>query len=106
MSCSNCGETQSIQPPIVSGKTNFSVEQKQPCAGCKGGGKLGTCKACIIASIIGAGLGWFSFMIVYFLFHGNRIMYGALVIACPFTLLLLAHGIAYLIKRNKKTIKT
>ena len=100
--CSGCGQTlETIQNMNV----NFAESQKVPCSGCAGnrfGGKLGTCRMCIASNMIGSVFGWILFLVFSFLFQWRNAAYGALIFASLFTLLLSAHGVAYLIKKNKK----
>ncbi|HVA98503.1 MAG TPA: DUF3624 family protein [Bacteroidia bacterium] len=103
--CSGCNQEQSIS---ANQDNNVSVQQNAPCTGCRKNqfkGKLGTCIDCIVANIIGTILGWLVFLSFLFFYPDKRALYATIFISGLFTLLLSAHGIAYLIKRNKVSKK-
>jgi hypothetical protein len=97
--CSGCGQSTGV---IVDAT---GIKQKAPCKGCsqhRFSGKLGTCIDCILANSIGAFVGWLGFLIFFLLQCDRRLYIGALLLASSFSLLLLAHGIAYLVKRGRR----
>jgi hypothetical protein len=81
----------------------MTLQQNAPCSGCgnKFTGKLGTCIECVVTNLIGTALGWLAFLGFLFLYPDKRALYSLAFIASFFTLLVSAHGIAYLIKRRK-----
>ncbi len=100
--CNGCGQSLEV---VENMNVNHSQHPKAPCSGCSGNklsSKLGTCKACIVSNIFGAALCWISFCVFYFLYPVKNAMYCSLIFASFFSLLLSAHGVAYLIKKNKK----
>lgn len=97
--CAECGKEQ-----VINENTSNVVQQNVPCTGCRKNnfsGKLGTCKECIVANTIGAILGWLISLALLYFYPDKKIFYAPSGIASFFTLLLFAHGIAYLIKKNK-----
>lgn len=102
--CTSCEERG--QRGIVSSETHAATP-KVPCRGCTSrnlSGKLGTCKACIFANVLGCLLFWTVFAALQF-FYPHKLAVNAFgALAALFTLLLLAHGIAYLVKRKIKAI--
>jgi hypothetical protein len=56
---------------------------------------------CVVTNLIGAVLGWLAFLSFVFLYPDKRALYASTFIASFFTLLVSAHGVAYLIKRRK-----
>lgn len=101
--CKGCG-----QPMHATEQLNFannnSIKSREckGCAGNKFSGKLGSCQQCMYTAFFGMVFGWATYLIVFFLDKEKNIKIAALGVATFFTLLLLAHGIAYLIKKGRK----
>ncbi|HVA98378.1 MAG TPA: DUF3624 family protein [Bacteroidia bacterium] len=96
--CSGCG-----QQVIVENITSH-VQQNTPCQGCRKNnftGKLGTCIECIMANTIGAALCWIALLCFYIFYPEKMVLLPLLCFAAFFTLLLSAHGVAYIIKKKK-----
>lgn len=101
--CGGCGQplesTNDITTLIGNVKTSSSC---QGCSGNKFSGKLGTCVQCMLMSSFGMIFGWATYFILFLLNQEKNVQFALLAVASFFTLLLFAHGIAYLIKRSTK----
>ncbi len=101
--CNGCGQPIGNSDHLI--VSNGNIAKSGGCKGCSGNkfsGKLGTCVQCILTASFGAIFGWLAYLILFFLDHEKNIKYSALVVAAFFTILLIAHGIAYFIKRSSK----
>jgi hypothetical protein len=65
-------------------------------------GKLGRCSFCIGTNLLGAIIGWVSFIIFLFFYPVEKAAGVALMVSTFFTLFFIAHLLAYY-KLNKKT---
>ncbi|MFN0213283.1 MAG: DUF3624 family protein [Saprospiraceae bacterium] len=100
--CTGCGQKQSVynNPDEIS-----SIKQNSPCKECEQNWyyeKLGTCKSCIALNLIGVVFSWFSFSIFHFFYPVKNLVVTFFSLASLFTILLLLHGTAYLVKKKAK----
>lgn len=101
--CNGCGQPIENNDHVII--SNSNVAKLGGCQGCSGNkfsGKLGTCVQCMLTASFGTVFGWLAYLILFFLGHEKNVQFSALLVATFFTLILIAHGIAYFIKRSSK----
>jgi len=64
--------------------------------------KLGKCPMCMFLSAIGTVFSWSFFIPFYFIAHDEKVYKNLFYVGVFFSLLLLAHGIAYWVINRKK----
>ena len=82
----------------------MALQQNTSCADCGSGRvvqKLGGCKECVFFNIFGAAFCWLISCLLFFLYPMTNAVYASLGFGCFFTALLLAHGIAFIVRAAK-----